>query len=123
MEKRRQVAVHGSSLSMALIVATLKTDATLEVFCVNLDAPNAWQSLDENEFTVILFDLSDPPRRLDVTTLRNRPGLLLIGLDLSSDEMLVLSSHYCQALSMADLTSLIHQEEFPSSFFRGETPK
>jgi len=120
MEKRKRVAVYGTSLNMAGIVASLKADTTLEVLCVNLDSPNARQSLDENDVVAIVFDLSDPPLLLDVTLLRDRPGLLLIGVDPSRDEMLVLSSHPEQALSMADLVSVIHQKEFPSSSFRGE---
>ena len=123
MEKRKRVAVYGTSLNMAGIVASLKADTTLEVLCVNLDSPYARQSLDENDIAAIVFDLSDPPLLLDVTLLRDRPGLLLIGVDPSRDEMLVLSSHPEQALSMADLVSVIHQKEFPSSSFRGETMK
>jgi hypothetical protein len=120
MEKLRRVAVYGNSLNMAGIVASLKVDTTLEVQCVNLDSPNARQSLDENDLAAIVFDLSDPPLRLDVTLLRDRPGLVLIGVDLSRDEMLVLSSQPAQALSMADLVSVIHQKKNPSSFYCGE---
>ena len=119
MEKRRRVAVYGNSLNIAGIVPSLKADTTLEVLCVNLDSPNARQSLDENDLAAIVFDLSDPPLRLDVALLRDRPSLLLIGVDPSRDEMLVLSSHPAQALSMADLVSVIHQKEFRSSSFRG----
>jgi len=120
MEKRKPVAVYGNSLNMAGIVASLKADTTLEVLCVNFDSPNAQQSLDENDLAAIVFDLSDSPLPLDFTLLRDRPGLLLIGVDPCKDEMLVLSSHPAQALSMADLVSVIHQKEFPSSSFRGE---
>jgi len=120
MEKRKRVAVYGTSLNMAGIVASLNADTTLEVLCASLDSPNARQSPDENDLAAIVFDLSDPPLLLDVTLLRDRPGLLLIGVDPSRDEMLVLSSHPEQALSMADLVSVIHQKEFPSSSFRGE---
>ncbi len=119
MEKRRRVAVDGNSLNMAGIVASLKGDTTLEVLCVNLNSPDARQSLDENDLAAIVFDLSDPPLRLDVTLLRDRPGLLLIGVDSSRDEMLVLSSRPAQALCMADLVSVIHQKEFPSNSLRG----
>ncbi len=123
MEKRRRVAVDGNSLNMAGIVASLKGDTTLEVLCVNLDSPHARQSLDENDLAAIVFDLSDPPVRLDVTLLRDRPGLLLIGVDSSRDEMLVLSSHPAQALSMADLVRVIHQKEFPPVPFGERTVK
>ena len=120
MEKRKRVAVYGNSLNMAGIVASLKADKTLEVHCVNRDSPNARQCLDKNDLAAIVFDLSDPPLRLDVTLLCNRPGLLLIGVDTSRDEMLILSSHPAQALSMADLVTAIHQKESASGFFRIE---
>jgi hypothetical protein len=123
MEKRRRVAVYGNSLTMAGIVASLKVDTTLEVLWVNLDSHDARQSLDKNDLAAIIFDLSDPPLRLDITLLRDQPGMLLIGVDLSREEMLVLSCHPAQALSMADLVSVIHQKEFPASAFRGENPE
>ncbi len=123
MEKRRRVAVDGNSLNMAGIVASLKADTTVDVLCVDLDSPDARQSLDENDLAAIVFDLSDPPVRLDVTLLRDRPGLLMIGVDPSRDEMLVLSSHPAQALSMADLVSVIHQKEFPPVPFGERTVK
>jgi hypothetical protein len=117
MDKCRRVAVYGNSLNMAGIVASLKADTTLEILCLNFDSPNARQSLDENDPEAIVFDLSDPPLPLDFTLMRDRPGLLLIGVDLSRDEMLVLSSHPAQALSMADLVSVIHgKKSLPVSF-------
>lgn len=111
MENRRRVAVYGNSLNMAGIVASLKVDTTLEVLCVNLDSPEARQSLDENDLAAIVFDLSDPPLGLDLTLLRDRPCLLLIGVDPSRDEMLVLSSHPEQALGVVDLVKVIHQKD------------
>ena len=123
MENRRRVAVYGNSLNIAGIVPSLKADTTLEVLCVNLDSPNARQSLDKNDFSAIVFDLSDQPMRLDITLLRGRPGLLLVGVDPSRDEILVLSSRPAKAFSMADLVSVIHQKESPTSSFRGETMK
>jgi hypothetical protein len=116
-EKRKRVAVYGNSLYMAGIVASLKANTTMEVLCVNLDSPNARQSLDENDLAAIVFDLSDPPLRLEVTLLCDQPDLLLIGVNPSKEEMLVLSSHPTQAFSMADLISVIHQKEFPTSSF------
>jgi hypothetical protein len=112
--------VYGNSLNMAGIAASLKADSTLEVLCVNPGSPNARQSLDENDLAAIVFDLGDSPLRLDVSVSRDRPGLLLIGVDPSRDEMLVLSGHPAQALSMADLVNVIHRKEFPAISVRGE---
>jgi hypothetical protein len=112
VEKRRRVVVYGNSLNMAGIVASLKADTTLDVLCVNLDSLDARQNLDENDLAAIVFDLSDPSLRLDVISLlRDRPGLLLIGVDFSRDQMLVLSSQPAQALSVADLVSVIHHKD------------
>lgn len=109
MEKRRQVAVYGSSLYMAGIATSLKVDSTLQILCVSPDSPKVPQNLDENDLAAIIFDLTDPSLKLNVAVLRNRPGLLLIGVDPNNDEILVLSSRPVQALSMADLTNVIHQ--------------
>ena len=103
--------MYGNSLNMAGIVASLKADTILEVLCINLDSPDASQSLDENDLAAIVFDLGDPPLRLDITLLRDLPGLLLIGVDPSRDEMLVLSSQPEQALSVADLVKVIRQKD------------
>ena len=111
MEKHRQVAVYGNSLNMAGIVASLKTDPTLEILCVNPDSPDARKSLDENNLAAIVFELSDPALKLDVAVLRDRPGLLLIGVDPSMDEVLVLSSYPEQVLSVADLVKVIRQKD------------
>jgi hypothetical protein len=46
-----------------------------------------------------------------------QPGLLLIGVDSSSNEMLALSSHPAQALSVTDLIKVIHQKESISEPF------
>lgn len=120
MKKCMRVAVCDNSLYMAGIAASLKADPTLEVLCMNLDNLNSQQRLDEDDLAAIVFDVSDPPVRLDITILRYQPGLLLIGVDPSRDEMLVLSSHPAEALSMADLVEVIHQKEADTSFFRAE---
>ena len=110
MEKRTRVVVYGSSLHMAGIQASLKVEPDLEVVCVDPHAPMAGQRLNELHPAAIAFDLTDPSLGLDVTLLREQPSLLLIGVDPSSDELLVLSSHPSQALSASDLVNVIRKE-------------
>ena len=110
MEKRTRVVVYGSSLNMAGMQVSLKADPDLEVVCVDPHAPTAGQRLNELHPAAIVFDLTDPSLGLDVTLLREQPGLLLIGVDPSSDELLVLSSRPAQALSASDLVSVIRKE-------------
>jgi hypothetical protein len=56
---------------------------------------------------VIVFDAGAPRPEAAFALLETYPGLLLIGVDADRDEMLVLSSHPAQALSMQDLAQLI----------------
>lgn len=110
MEKRTRVIVYGRTLNMAGIAASLKAQAGLDVVCVDSRSSNARQRLDEIESAVITFDLSDPTTCLDVSLLCERPGLQLIGVDPSRDELMILSSQSARALSVADLVNVINQK-------------
>jgi hypothetical protein len=107
VEKRTQVVVYGTSLNMATVTASLKADQGLEVICVDPRSPTARQHLCELNPAVIAFDLNDPPQRMEEILLRERPDVLLIGVDPTNDEILVLSSHPQQARSASDLISVI----------------
>ena len=110
MEIRTRVVVYGSSLSMAGIAASLKANQSLEVVCVDPHSPTARQTLSELNPAAIAFDLSDPPASLDVTLLCEKPGVLLIGVDPASDEILVLSGRLQRALSVSHLVHVIQQK-------------
>lgn len=110
MEIRTRVVVYGNSLHMAGIAASLKANQSLEVVCVDTHSPTARQTLTELNPAAIAFDLSDPPASLDVTLLRQKPGMQLIGIDPASDEILVLSGYQQQALSVSDLVHVIQQK-------------
>ena len=51
----------------------------------------------------MLFDLAAAPPDFSVSLLRERPGLLLVGLDPSSDHVLMLSCRRERAVTPADL--------------------
>ncbi|MBV5331669.1 hypothetical protein JZU69_04695, partial [bacterium] len=67
----------------------------------------------------VLFDMGTGPLDYAIQLLRRQPGLLLIGVDPSSNEMLVLSGHPAQALSMSDLIEVIRQKDSCSESFGG----
>lgn len=104
------MVVYGSSLHMAGIAASLQAEPGLDVTCVDSHSPNARQTLDNMNPTTIAFDLSDTDGGLDVNLVRDQPGLLLIGVDPSSDKLLVLSSRSMSVLSVADLVEIIRHE-------------
>lgn len=107
MEEQTRIVVCGRSLHMAGLAASLKAEPDLDVVCVDCVEPTSRPSLTELLPAVILFDLNDPTCSLDIALLRAWPGLLLIGVDPSTDELLLLSSQSAQALSVADLLGMI----------------
>ena len=112
MKVRTRVIICGKSLHMAGLAASLKAEAGLEVVPIHPDSFTARQHLNELHPKVIVFDLLDPALDLDIALLRERPGLLLIGVDPSSGELLLLSSRCTRALSVADLLRVIPHEDW-----------
>lgn len=108
--ERTRVVVYGGSLNMAGIAASLKADAGMEIFHIDPRSQDARSRLNEIDPAVIAFDLSDPSIGLDISLWRDRPGLLLIGVDPSNDSLLLLSSHTSEALCMADLIQVIKRK-------------
>lgn len=95
---------------MAGITASLRANLAVEVISLDPDVPGALQQIDEFTPTVMIFDRDTAPSNLVVSLLRKRPGLQLIGIDPSSNQLLVLSSHPTQALSVAELIEVINRK-------------
>lgn len=115
MDKRTRVLVYGNTLNMAGIAASLKAEANLEIICVDPQNPTARQSLNELYPQAIIFDRSDPHSALDLALLREQPGLLLVGVDPSSDDALVLSGQLTRVLSGKELARLVSSLTMHSS--------
>lgn len=128
MEKRTRVAVYGGSLHMASIAASLRAEPDLEVVSIDPGSLPAGRGLDESDASpeveahglppggqeqskigpdVILFDSQAMQPELRRLLAGEGPGPLLIGLDVSSNEMLVLRGYKAQALSVTDLVNII----------------
>ncbi len=107
MDTRKRVLVYGRSLNLAGITACLKLDNSLLVMVVNPQNPESKQVLDDFCPDTIIYDLLDKPSDLDVNLLKEIPGLLLIGVDPSSNEVLVLSGQRNSILSTDELVHLI----------------
>ncbi|MFP3895615.1 MAG: hypothetical protein ACLFV5_02090 [Anaerolineales bacterium] len=112
MDRRKRIVIYGSSLHMAGIAASLTADPGLEVVCINPHDPDASHRLKERDPAVIIFDTGDTDSELDINLLRDQPGTLLIGLDVSSDELLILSSHPKQAHSVSALVDIIRGQGY-----------
>lgn len=105
MDKLIRVAIHGCSLNMAGIAASLKADPGMEIRCINPRSSLARECLEEFNPSAFIFEMADTCIRIDASLLRRLPGMVLIGIDLESDQLLVLS---CQTSKATFVTDLIH---------------
>jgi hypothetical protein len=113
------VVVYGNSVFLAGIKAELERDATLQVITVEAGRPDVTDLIRACNPRAVLFDLAAEKPGFTVTLLREQPSVPLIGVDPSSDELLVLSSHSVQALSVSDLVNVVHKERRGEGETRG----
>jgi hypothetical protein len=102
-----RVAVCGSSLYMAGLAASLKAKPEVVLLRIPASAADPLHDLDAFAPTLVAFDLGEIPGDLVLSLLRDRPELTLIGVDLSSDRMLVLSGREEQPTTAAELLQTI----------------
>ena len=92
---------------MAGIAASLKAEASLEILCVGPCNPTTRQSLNELNPETIIFDCTQPHPELDLELLREQPGLLLVGVDSSCNDVLVLTGQRNRIVSVSELAQLL----------------
>ena len=102
-----RVAVCGGSLYMAGLAASLEASAGGVVLRLPVTGAALAQALEHLSLAVVAFDLGEIPGDLAISLLRDRPDLILIGIDPSDDRTLVLSSRVEQPLSAAELVRMI----------------
>jgi len=107
----RKVVLYGNSVFMAGVEAGLKSRDEIEVIHIDASLPNAVQELDVLNPAVVIFDLSSPPTlRLGLPFIREHLGLSFIGLDVTSNTVLVLSCQQYTALTVDDLAQVIQAQ-------------
>lgn len=118
MVNLKKVLVYGRSLNLAGITASLKLDGCLDVMFVNPQDPEARQCLVEFNPETIIFDLTDMPPDLDINLLSTKPDILLVGVDPSSNEVLVLTGKRNRVVSAVELAQLVsnHAAQAPTGY-------
>ena len=101
------VVIYGNSVFLAGIRADLKGRTWLQLVTVEPGSPDALRRIRELNPAVVLVDLAAAQPDVAISVLRDRPEIILIGVDPSSDKMLVLYSRQEQPLSAADLVQMI----------------
>ena len=104
MSVKKKVLIYGRSLNLKGIGVSLKLDGNLDVIVIE---PGEQKSLEDLNPEVVLFDLAEPPEELNLALLRKQPGVLLIGVEPSSDEVWVLTGKRNKIVSVSELTKLV----------------
>ena len=107
MKPSIRVAVCGNSLHMAGLAASLQAHPDVVVLRIPGNPAALLQVLDELAPVVAALDLDETPGELVMSLLRDRPGLVLVGVDPSSDKMLVLSGREERPVTAAELLQAI----------------
>ena len=116
------LVLYGNSVFLAGIKAELQSRLALELITIEIGRPDVTELIRARKPRAVIFDMGTGPLDCVISLLRGQPGLLLIGVDPSSNEMLVLSGRPAQALSMSDLIEVIRQKDsYSESFGRMES--
>lgn len=110
-----RIAVYGSSLYMASLAASLKACPDLEIVRIPAASEALTAHFRDLAPTVVAIDLDEAPAELPISLLRQIPGLLVLGVDPNSDDLLVLAGHSASALSATDLAQIIRERALPQS--------
>ena len=104
MSEKKKVLIYGRSLNLEGIGVSLKLDGNLDVVVIE---PGEQNSLEDLNPDVVLFDLAEPHKDLNLALLRKQPGVLLIGVEPCSDEVLVLTGKRSKVVSVSELANLV----------------
>ena len=104
MSVKKKVLIYGRSLNLEGIGVSLKLDGNLDVIVIE---PGEQNSLEDLNPEVVLFDLAEPPEELNLALLRKQPGVLLIGVEPCSDEVMVLTGQRNRIVSVSELAKLV----------------
>jgi len=107
MKTQRKVILFGDSLILEGIRTNLNGFADMEIISLAPPLP-AKQELDALAPDVIIFDLEAAHPDAVLALQRQRPQVLLVGVDLATDQMLVWSGEQSRGLAMPDLVRAIH---------------
>ena len=103
----RTVALYGNSLVVSSIGASLQGRAGLEIRCVDATLPDAASQLSALQPDVVIFDLAVAEPEFAIALWKAQPRLLLIGVDLTTGQALVLSGQSSRLLTPDDLLQVI----------------
>ena len=93
MDSQPKVLFYGNSLVLAGVQATFKSDPRVETIAV--DPPTTQKELLVLNPTVVVFDLGASESDFLLAQMQELPGLLLIGVDAETHEVLLTGQAAC----------------------------
>jgi hypothetical protein len=127
MENSRLVVLFGDSLLMDGVEASLRASQSLAVMRILDTVANLRECLQSLQPDMVIFDWDTPQAQLIVSVLRDQPGVTLLGLDVHSRKVIIVSSHQYTPLSVSELVQVIQSQPFhklkgidPNSIMLGE---
>lgn len=102
-----RVVVCGSSLYVTGLAASLETYPEVSLVRMPASTASLLPCIDEFAPALVIFGLDELPGDFAVSLFRDRAELVLVGVDPSSDRMLVLSGRQVQPVSAAELLAMI----------------
>lgn len=109
MRTLRRTVLYGNSVFLAGLALNCSNRPGLETATIDTDDPDAEQQLRALSPDVIVFDLAAQPESA-VRLLKECPDLRLIGVDATSNKLIVLSGYRSSVLTMDDLVHVIDRE-------------
>ncbi len=106
-----RLVLYGNSVFLAGIKAQLEQVPALELIALEAAQTGMVDRMRACRPQAVLFDLTMGYPDFAVALLHEQPGLLLIGVDPNSNELLVLSGQQERAVAVADLLKVIHRED------------
>jgi hypothetical protein len=104
MDSQHKVLFYGNSLVLAGVQATFKGDAGFEV--IALDQPATQTELLVLDPSVVVFDMGVLESEFLVVQMQELPGVLLIGVDPESHEVLLTGQAAC-SISLEQITQIV----------------
>ena len=110
MKKQPVVVILGHSLLMEGVAVSLANVEELSLVRIESSVSDIWQQVEALSPDVIVFELEVPHSPFILSLLKERPGILLIGLDVACNRVIVLNSRQLITSTMHDLYQIVESE-------------
>jgi hypothetical protein len=110
MGNQRLVVLFGDSLLMDGVEASLAVMPELGVMRIHTTVQDVRECLMSLRPDLVIFDWETSQAQLLVSVLRDQPGVTLLGLDVTSRKVVVVSSHQFTPLTADDLAQVIQKQ-------------